>query len=103
MTSVVLQEARSKGRIRRHGTLNVQALGPQFLKGGLDHIDLLAAQMPGLARVRIEPQDGDSRCGQRELPLHVHIDDAKSGEQPLARDGARHVGQRQVSGHQRDP
>jgi hypothetical protein len=97
------QKVGSKRRIRRHRPLNVQTLRPQFLNDGLDHLDLLAAQMPGLAGVRIESEYGDSRCGHGEMPLHVHIDDAKGGAQPVTCDRPRDIGKRQMRRHQRDP
>ena len=42
----------------------------------LDHVDLLAAQVPRFARMRIEAEHGDARRGDAETAAQIVVHDA---------------------------
>ena len=54
----------------------------------LDHLDFFAAQVPGLARVRIEPEHRDARRFSDEMPSQIRVHDlsvARSRSAVMAR------------------
>ena len=64
-----VEAARDPGHEHRVGGQragHVVARGAQRGDRRRDHVDLLAAEVPALAGVRVEPADGDARRGERE-------------------------------------
>ena len=51
--------------------------GARFGDRRRDHLDLLAAEMAGLAAVRIEAGDQDARLRDAEALLQVGVEDAQ--------------------------
>jgi hypothetical protein len=68
---------------------------------GLDHVDLLAAEMAALAAVRVETRDQNSRARDPETLPQIVFDHAQCVDQAGARDRARDVRQRQMRGGER--
>ena len=89
-------------RIGRKRPAHVEPLAAQLPYDRLDHLDLLAAEMPGFPGVRIEPEDRDARSGHAEVALEVGVHDPQRRPQPFRGDRARDIGQRQVGGHERN-
>ena len=57
------EELRRECRVGGNGPAHVESLPAQLREHRLDHVDLLAAQVSGFARMRIEAEHGDARRG----------------------------------------
>ncbi len=101
MTSAAPRNWGRERRIRGNRSAHVQARAAQFPDDRLDHLDLLAPEVPGLPGVRIEPEHCDARSRHAEVAPEVGVNDLESRPQrSSAGNRARHVGQRQVGGHE---
>ena len=84
------------------GPATARPLAASDSTAGPDDLDLLAAEVAALAGVRIQPADQDARRGKAKVLAQPSIEHDGRALERLARDGARHVGERQVSGRERD-
>ena len=87
------------GRDRPAG---VDAVGDQAVDGRFDDIGVFATQRAVLAGVRVEPGDGEARPGDAEAILEVARGDPPRGDDQIAIQFGRHLGERQMDGHRHD-
>ena len=89
-------------RIRRERAAAVDAGGRHLSDRRRDHVDLLAAEQPAFAAMRIEGGDGDARSGDAGPPHHAVGQDDRILD-ALRRDLVERLAQRDMRGDARHP
>ena len=89
-------------RVRRQRAGDSDAACREGLDRRPDHVDLLAAEVAAFPGVRVEAayEDAGGRDAERLTQAPVEHDEGPL--EPFARDRARHLGERQVRGGERD-
>src|SRR4051812_48717852 len=96
------QPLRYEERVGGNRPPGIDALAHRLGDGGRDHLDVLAAKMARFAAMGIEAGDQDAGLGKAKAALEVGVEHAQRGENAVAGNGARHIGQRQMGRSERD-
>ena len=99
---VVRQRARHEYGVGGYRAVHEHPRGAGAFDGGRDHVAVFGAEMPALARMRVEAAHGDARPRDSPEPAHVAFEDAQRRVEQRRGDRVADRAQRQVRGGERD-